>query len=612
MLSRKLASPSSLFQRSGGTIHLVIIALIAIALVGSGVLYAMRGSKTAVMDQPITSQVSKGKFVSHVLDQGEIQSSENVEIRCQVEARGGNVTVLSVIPEGTMVDEGTVLVELDKSSFEQQKQTQDIAVANAKTRVIQADAAYKTAVQAKREYTEGTFVEQKIQIENEIYTAEQQFQQAEAVVKHSEKLQKKGIVTAQQMKTDLIAVQQAKNSLALAKKKLWVLENITKQKEEIKLAADIEAAKVKFDNEKEAEKVELDQLKEIEEQIANCTIRAPKGTSKGQVVYAKQYSRGGQTEWVLEEGATVRERQVLIRLPTPSKMQVKAAINEQSIAMIEKGMLVDITVDALPGARFKGVVTSVSQYAESQGWMSSSIPKFPVYIKILKPTPNLKANMNASVSIQTQLITDCLQVPVQCIYSAQDKHFCLIKNGENSWETQEVEVLTDNSTNAVIKGLEEGTEVALNPGAYKELLELPEFVVSNDIELTDEEKAELEKEKKAAKAEKGKGKGKGKEKGKGKGKGGGKSGDERLDSFMTRVDKNGDKVIDEEELKESGRMAGFIKNADANKDKKITRQELKTYFEKMMKQYGGGRGGKGGGRGGPGGGRGGRPGGGSN
>ena len=115
--------------------------------------------------------------------------------------------------------------------------------------------------------------------------------------------------------------------------------------------------------------------------ISKCRIVVPPGVT-GQVSYARETSRRS-TEWELEEGATVRENQVLIRVPNPKKMEVKALINEQSITQIEPGMACDIRVDALNSRSLSGVVTRVNQYAESSSWMSSSVRKYAVFVRDL-------------------------------------------------------------------------------------------------------------------------------------------------------------------------------------------------------------------------------------
>ena len=112
--------------------------------------------------------VVNGEFVSQVLDRGEIQSSENVEIRCEVSARNGSLSVIQVVPEGTRVKEGDFLVRLDSSSFEKELEQQKIKVANALTSVIQANATVQSAEASKKQYIEGVFVENLKEIENEI------------------------------------------------------------------------------------------------------------------------------------------------------------------------------------------------------------------------------------------------------------------------------------------------------------------------------------------------------------------------------------------------------------------------------------------------------------
>ena len=320
----------------------------------------------------------------------------------------GAITVIEVVPEGTRVKGGDFLVRLDSTSFEKELETQKISVANSETSVIQAEAEVETATQALKEYEQGIFVEKKKLIENDIYTARSQIEtakqdltQAKAVLEHSKKLQGKGFITSQQLEGNgfdvtraEFALKTAKNQLELALKQEEVLVSITRVKETVQLQSDIKAANVKLANQRESLEVEKNKLDEIKQQIEKCEIRVPEGVS-GQVVYAKESSRRGE-DWVLEEGTSVRENQVLIRLPNPEKMEVKALINEQSITQIRVGMPATIQVDALTNQSLRGVVTKVNQYAESSGWMSSSIRKYAVLVVIDDPPEALKPGMNSS------------------------------------------------------------------------------------------------------------------------------------------------------------------------------------------------------------------------
>ena len=64
----------------------------------------------------LLGEVFRGPFEHVVLEQGEVESSNSVEIRCEVKSRSGggsSTTILDVIPEGTPVQEGDWLVTLD-------------------------------------------------------------------------------------------------------------------------------------------------------------------------------------------------------------------------------------------------------------------------------------------------------------------------------------------------------------------------------------------------------------------------------------------------------------------------------------------------------------------
>ena len=63
------------------------------------------------------------------------------------------------------------------------------------------------------------------------------------------------------------------------------------------------------------------------------------------MVYANAGSSG---EPLIAEGKLVRERQIIIRLPDPKRMQVIARVNESRIDRVKIGMPVRIRLDAFP------------------------------------------------------------------------------------------------------------------------------------------------------------------------------------------------------------------------------------------------------------------------
>ena len=634
-------------NRSGVAASIILIIVIAVALVGAGLIAWKSSTTSDSLFDPIVATAKTGEFVSLVLDQGEVQSSENVEIRCQARARNGSLAVIKVVTEGTIVKGGDQLVVLDATGFEKELEQQKIAMANAETSVIQSDAALQAANASLKEYEQGLFVQSKLTIENEqfdakaaIAAADQELRQAQAVLEHSVKLLSKGFITKQQKDADEFSVKRAlnnlgkaNNSLKLADQKLEVLERITKEKELVRLTSDIKSAEVKFANDKESLLVEKGKLAEINQQIKNCTILVPPNV-EGQVVYAKESSRGG-TDWMLAEGVSVRENQVLLRLPNPKKMEVKALINEQSITQILPGMPVSIRVDALNNQSFKGIVTKVNQYAESNSMFGSSttIRKYAVFVKILDPNEALKPGMNSSVSVQVAYQGQVLTLPIQGVYGVKDRQFCLVKTDNNQWETREIETGGDNAQVVWVKsGLKEGDVVVLNPGAHKERMVLPAAEMDSKIELPEGAKQELADAKQAAEElkaarEKGDGQvnngsrvrgeggrgggevgrsgGEGGRSGGEGGRGGGQSGGGGFDPaamvqrMMDRYDLNKDTKIDATEMNElDDRARGMVSRADSNGDGEVTKAEIDQSMQQMTQGGGAGGGPRGGSNGG--------------
>ncbi len=113
----------------------LLIAILAVAAIGGGAYgyYRFVGSSSPTStNQPILQAVTRGPFDHIVLEQGEVESSSNIDVICEVKAKGGTGTpILWVIDEGTYVKKGDKLVELDSSAFEDELTTQRIAVSGA-------------------------------------------------------------------------------------------------------------------------------------------------------------------------------------------------------------------------------------------------------------------------------------------------------------------------------------------------------------------------------------------------------------------------------------------------------------------------------------------------
>src|SRR5690606_428796 len=103
-------------RNRGSILSGLLIALVVFGSLGAGgYWFWQRSQANAVRTDLIIDRVSRGPFDHIVLEQGELESSSNVDVICQVQSRGGGAgtPILWVVDEGTAVKAGDKLVELD-------------------------------------------------------------------------------------------------------------------------------------------------------------------------------------------------------------------------------------------------------------------------------------------------------------------------------------------------------------------------------------------------------------------------------------------------------------------------------------------------------------------
>jgi len=532
----------------------------------------------------VLHQVESGPFDHIVLEQGEIESSSNNEVKCEVKGRGGSGTpILNVIAEGTFVKKGDKLCQLDSSALEQDAKNQRIVVSTAESTVISSEALVSKAAIAKQEYLEGTYQTERKAILSEIALAQQGLRKSELSLQSAERLAAKGTLKALQIESEEFAVQNAKSTLESAEARLMVLDKLTKEKMLVQLNSDIETAAAKLSSDQNTFSEEKDKLEEIRNQIKACTIYAP---ADGQVVFANKFGGRGGGDFIVEPGALVREQQTIFLLPDPSKMQVKAKVNESRITLIREGMPVKINVGAAAN-ELLGRVTKVNKYAEPGNWFGTSAKEYAVFVQILNPPEEIRTGMTAETRIFVEQLPDVLQLPVHAVYESKKHHFVLIKDGDE-WKTNEITLGATNEKFVTVKeGVNKDDVVVLDPRNHLDKMQIPEIEEVDDREKLAKIAAESPKMVRTPGDATSGGK-PATAGGPGAAGGGMPSADVIVTAIFGRLDKNNDGKLTKDEVAGDDRMAAGFAESDTNQDGSIDKAEMTAGMRKRMAAGGGG------------------------
>lgn len=422
----------------------------------------------------VLHKVDKENFLFSVTERGEIESAGVTDVMSEVKSKNTTgVAILRIVPEGTVVQKGDFLVELDSSALNEERTTQQILVNTARALSVQSRNLFETAEIAKKEYIEGTYLQERQTIESEVFVAEENLNRAKEYYEYSKRLAAKGYVNSLQLEADKFAVEKSAKELDAAKTKLKVLDDYTRAKTLKTLDSDIVTTEAKWDSDMKSFKLEESKLADIDDQIAKCTIKSPKA---GVVVYAHERNGFGGDDFVVKEGAVIRERQAIIRLPDPTSMRVALLINESLIQHIKPGMPATIAPVGLGDKTFKGTVQTVNQYAEPGGWRKANVKEYKARVSIDEPAEMLRSGMTASVTVKCDAVPDAMQIPVQSIYTHGADFYAFAYRGGENWEPRKIVLGPANDKFAVVEsGLEVGDMVTLSPRRFLDRVKLPDL-----------------------------------------------------------------------------------------------------------------------------------------
>jgi len=474
-----------------------VAVVVAVAVVG----WLSFGRSGTQVDGAVRgAKVRRGPLKVSVVQRGNLAARDANSVKSEVE---GQSTILWLIAEGTQVKPGDLLVELDASDLLDKKVAQEIAVQNAEASFQKSKAQYdiqesqnRSDIEAaerkltfaridkeKYEAVNGDYAQLQAAAEEKIKLAEGELAKSKNTYDWSKQLAAKGFLTQSELDRDELDFQRAQVSLDQARRTMQLLVDYDAPRKRAELEADLRETQRGLDranleatskivdyqaalaSSKSKLDLEKEKLVKYVDQLAKSKIKA---TTAGMVVYARVEGGGrmGGSE-PIQEGSTVRERQEILSIPTTGGLIVEASIHESVLKQVTIGKACNIQVDALPGQVFSGRVQFVALLPDKGSWWANPNQRlYRTEIAVDNGNIEMRPGMSCSVEILSDMVDECLQVPVQSVVLHEGKTIAFVSGAQGAVDQRLVKVGRASETFVeVIDGLKEGEEVLLAPPA---------------------------------------------------------------------------------------------------------------------------------------------------
>jgi RND family efflux transporter MFP subunit len=405
-----------------------IAGAVALLLVVSSAWLMARDS--AKEDTTLVARVKKGEFKVTVTTSGELRATKFVRITAPANAQAAQqwqMKISSLVPEGTVVKEGDVVAELDRSGIAARMTEVSTSLTKAQAQFEQAMLDSTLNLSKAREEIKTM----EFGLEEKRLAKEQAVYEAPTVKRQSE-----------------IDYEKAQRALEQAKK-----DYVTKTEQAKAKMREVGAERDRFAN----------QVKIVQDVMQGFTIKAP---GSGMVIYEKEWNGKKRTV-----GSQIGAWEPTVAtLPDLSRMESQTYVNEIDIRKIASGQRVDVTLDSDPTKKFSGTVTSVANVGEQRPNTDAKV--FEVKVLLSNPDTTLRPGMTTSNKIETATVRDAMYVPIEAVTTDSAVTVVYKRNGSRVAK-QEVETSTMSDDEVVVlRGVSEGDRVLLTPPADHESMKV--------------------------------------------------------------------------------------------------------------------------------------------
>jgi HlyD family secretion protein len=398
--------------------NLIIAGVIFVVLLSG---YFIVGGNKDSEAVSIISDVKKGQFRVEIETTGELEAKNSVKVLGPSGLRNfriNQITIQTIVDEGTVVKKGDFVASLDRSEFQTRYEEKKLALEKEQSEFVQIQLDTTLQMREARDQ----LINLKYVVEEKEIILDQSKFEPPATIKQAE-----------------ISVERAKReySQALENYKIRNRQNGEKMKEQ---STELRKAQAEFN--------ELMRLAE------GFTITAPED---GMVIYQKNWDNTP-----IKAGSQISLWEPTVAtLPDLSIMISKTYVNEVDVRRVRPGQQVEIGLDAYPDKKLSGTVTRVANVGEQL--KNSDAKVFQVDVEIKGSDASLRPAMTTSNKIIAAVVENALFLPLECLHNAADSITYVFKKNGVGASKQEVIIGVTNANDVVILGgLSEGDRVYLS------------------------------------------------------------------------------------------------------------------------------------------------------
>ncbi len=421
-----------------------------------------------------TAQVRTADFYISIPVRGVLEAARYAPVVNLAE----RTQIVWVLPDGTWVSEGDVIVKLNPAEAKKNVDELETGVAEVEEKVRNAKAeAEKRMQNARSNLAKATDALELARLQNEaaiekgkaeVAFLEKELEVAQGELDQREQLLKEQMISVRELEEAQDKVRSAEHGLESARRGLERARTDAEITEHLK-QFDIETSQLEFEEAKanlersvegarrELEAKQLD-LEEARERLQSTELRA---AVPGMLLLDQRWDEGESR--AMRVGDEVYEGQRVARIIDPTEMLVRCDINEADIERVEVRQSAKVRVPALGDVVLDGEVDSIDNLARQRAPWEGGVPGkkvFAALVELRDEDPRLRPGMGAAIEVVLEHVAEGLSVPLEALFAEGDAYVVYRAEGD-LYQAVPVEIGKRNNRFALVEGeLEVGQAVA--------------------------------------------------------------------------------------------------------------------------------------------------------